>query len=423
MVAILGVLAVISLWRLPPLHPAQLWSIPWAVAAGLYFMHLLPYRRLDVETVVLACSSCLGFVAGTLAGERIGGRLAAEPGRRSNVGTGAIRWAAAMALGLTALMLCAFLAQVAAHFGARAALLASPQVRDAIGAGAFPLTIKYVYAALAATALCAIAAARGSSSRPTRWHALTTLSILSIYFSTGRSTLVVTILVALAAYLLARERPLSRMRFVSGSVGVGALTLIIFIAGGSLIGKTFSNNPGLQALPSTFTRHPRLQVLALPYQYASAPIAALDVQVDAATPLGTTHGCAAFSEACQVLNRLGFQLQGASRVRPFTTEPLPWNTYTALDVPLLDGGIVFLVPIVGLIGILLGLLWCFARRGSLTAVFVYAVLGPAAVASSGSFNFTAPHLIGAIIIALAALALVSPLRHALRRQTVLPIES
>src|SRR5437868_1339712 len=108
MVSILLALAIFSVWRLPPLHPAQLWSIPWALAAGLYFMHLLPYRRLDVETVVLACGSCLAFVVGTLIGERIGGRPATVRDRKRNIDDVAIRWAAAAALGLTAVMLCAF---------------------------------------------------------------------------------------------------------------------------------------------------------------------------------------------------------------------------------------------------------------------------------------------------------------------------
>jgi hypothetical protein len=406
MVSILVALAVFSVWRLPPLHPAQLWSIPWAIAAGLYLIHLLPYRPLDIETAVLASSSGLVFVLGTLFGERIDGRLAAEPDQRRRVDSATIQSAAVVALGLTALMLFAFLGQATRQFGVRATVVSTATVRGAIAAGDFPLTIKYVYAAIAATALCAIAAARDSGSRLTPWHAAALLSISSIYFSTGRGTLVLTILVAVIAYLLARKRRLSRVRFISGSVGVGVLALAIFIAGGDLIGKTFANNPGLQAVPSTFTEHPRLRVLALPYEYASAPIAALDIQVDAAIPLGATHGCAAFSEACRVLNRLGLPLQGASRIRPFTREPLPWNTYTALDVPLLDGGLVFLLPIMGLIAISLGALWHFARRGSLIAICSYAVLAPAAVASSGSFNFTAPHLVGAIIIALASIGLM-----------------
>jgi hypothetical protein len=418
MVLILFAMAVLSVWRLPPLHPAQLWSIPWALAAGLYFMHLLPYRRLDVETVVIACGSCLVFVLGTLAGERIGGRLAAKPDRRSNIGIVEIRWAATMAVGLTALMLCAFMTQAAAHFGVRAVLASTPNVRDAIGAGEFALTIKYVYAALAATALCAIAAAKDSKSRPTHWHAATILSILSIYFATGRSTLVVAVVVALVAYLLARERPLSRARFVGGSVAVGALALVVFIAGGKLIGKTFANNPGLQAVPSAFTQHARLRVLALPYEYASAPIAALDLQVDAASTWGTTHGCAAFSESCRVLERLGVSdVHAVPRVRPFTREPLPWNTYTALDIPLMDGGIAFVIPLTGLVGCALGGLWSVGRRRSTLGLCAYALLAPAAVTASGSFNFTAPHLLGAILISFVAFAGAQLLRRTRQNPT------
>jgi hypothetical protein len=404
MVAFLSVLAVASIVWLPPLHPAQLWLIPWAIAAGLYLIRLLPYRRLGVETVVLVCGSSLAFVLGSLVGQRIGARLP-RLARRSESGLGAVRWAAIGALGLTALLLCGFLAQVALRYGLRPTLISTQTVRDAIGLGQFSVTIKYVYAALAATALCATVAAREPKPVASRWKVACLLAIASVYFSTGRATLVVAMLVGAVAYVLARARPLSRARFLTGCVAVAVLALLVFVVGGNLIGKTYENNPGLQAVPSVFADHPRLRVVALPYEYTSAPIAGLDVQVAASTVWGTSHGCAAFVEPCRILERLGVSgLEPVPRIRPFTKEPLPWNTYTALDIPLMDGGLILAVPLIGLLGCALGVLWAAARRRSPFAVSAYALLASALVAASGSFNFTAPHIVGAVCICGVALA-------------------
>ena len=42
----LGAVGVAATIRLPPLHAAQLWPIPWAVAGGLFAPQLLPYRSI-----------------------------------------------------------------------------------------------------------------------------------------------------------------------------------------------------------------------------------------------------------------------------------------------------------------------------------------------------------------------------------------
>jgi uncharacterized protein (DUF697 family) len=90
-------------------------------------------------------------------------------------------------------------------------------------------------------------------------------------------------------------------------------------------------------------------------------------------------------------------------VRPFTASPLPWNTFTALDVPLIDGGTVLLVPIVALIGLIMGWIWGRARRASLAATVIYAVEAVGVVTAAGSFNFLATFLLGSIVIAVVAL--------------------
>jgi hypothetical protein len=403
----LSCLAAVSVWRLPPLHPAQLWSIPWAIATTLYLLRLLPYRQLGGTTVVLASAATAAFVAGTLAGERLARKVPPYAGRTVPANIQTIHFAAVSAATLTTVWLAAFLIQAASRHGLAATIVSSADVRADVGAGELALTIKYVYAALAATALCASAA--GATQRR-RWVVLATLCAGSTYFSTARSTVVAASLVAIIAYLLGRGRAITRAQFVAGAAALGAFAFLVFLIGGELIGKTFENNPDLQSVPSTFTRHERLSVLALPYQYASAPIAALDVQVDAASMWGSTHGCAAFVEACRILEAGGVDLDIASRVRPFTREPLSWNTYTALDIPLLDGGRALAVPIIASIGLSLGALWELARRRWFSALCMYALLGAATGTAAGSFNFTAPHILGAITIALTLQGIVALVR-------------
>jgi hypothetical protein len=403
LVASMVTLALLSIWRLQPLHPVQLWAIPWAVASCLFATRLLPFRDPSWTTVALAVGASAAFAIAAIGGDRLFARLStlSHTGSDSQL----IASAALIALALTAVMFAAFLVQASSDHGLKAVLLNSKDLRDAIGAGTMALTIKYVYAAFAATVLCATAAGALSASRKV-WVVGAVMAASSTYFSTGRANLVTAVIAGLVAFLLARPRGLSRKQLIAGTLLVGALSLGVFVAGGRLVGKTFENNPSLQAVPSTFTAHREWSVFALPYEYASAPIAALDIQVSAATTWGSAHGCAALSEACRVLHRFGFDVEGVSRIRPFTSEPLQWNTYTALDVPLLDGGLALTVPIVGLIGFLLGSLWSVAGRGWLLGACIYAIFAPAVLTSSGSFNFTAPHLVGAALISLASVGVV-----------------
>jgi hypothetical protein len=115
------------------------------------------------------------------------------------------------------------------------------------------------------------------------------------------------------------------------------------------------------------------------------------------------------------MRHAGLNIQTVPEIRSFTAAPLKWNTYTALDSPLLDGGKWLVVPAAILAGLLLGGTWQAARRRSLLAILCYAMLTPAIVTSSGSENFTAPLLLGAILIALAAMTAAQIVNNTLRR--------
>jgi hypothetical protein len=103
------------------------------------------------------------------------------------------------------------------------------------------------------------------------------------------------------------------------------------------------------------------------------------------------------------------------RIRPFTKPPLTWNTYTALDAPLLDGGPYFVPFAMALFGLILGALWTLATsRGAGAWRPLYAILSVAVVTSTGSNNFAAPYLLGAAALTVILLAAASrwPTREA-----------
>ncbi len=306
-------------------------------------------------------------------------------------------------MAFTAILLGAFLAQAFAAYGLRATLVSSIPVRAAIAHGQFNVTIKFVYLALGAIALSAVVSALAPTGRQRwTWIAITLLCLASLYFATGRGTIVDGAVVAVTAYAVALPRLPRKRTLVVGGVVAVMFTLVVFLAGGAVIGKTLSNDADLQAVPSVFIRHRLFSNLALPYEYASSPIAALDVQVGAATTWGDAHGCAAFPELCSAADKLGLGLPTVPRLRAFTAPPLSWNTYTALDAPLIDGGTALTIPILAAIGLLIGLLWTAALRRQLVGLLGYPLAAVALVTANSGFNFTAPHLLGGFLVSIGA---------------------
>ena len=401
-VGMLFVLVATAVWatvRLPPLHPAQLWAVPWAAAAGLFALQLLPYRELPPLAAALAAGATLAFVAGTVVGERHLGRRAWGTAS-GDLGYSLVARAALGALILTALVLIAFLWQTIRRFGVHDALVSSVDVRVAIGNGATPVTIKFVYAAIAAISLSGVAAGLApTKNRRIAWAAAAGAAVASLYLSTGRSTMVYGVVIAATAYLVTRQRLPRRSRFLLGVGAIACIAVVVHILGGLVIGKTYANNRDLRVTPSFFSSHTELRAFALPYEYASASTAALGIQVDASTPLGTSRGCAVFSEACSVLEDLGADLEPVRRIRPFTRPPLPWNTYTSLDAPLQDVGVIGAIPLMAIVGVLVGGLWGAARVRRRHALVAYPIAAVAVITAYSQFAFTAPHLLGAILIA------------------------
>src|ERR671924_12425 len=112
-VGMLLVLSATAVWvtlRLPPLHPAQLWAIPWAAAGMLFALQLLPYRELSPLAAALAAGATVAFVGGTVVGQRYVGRRVPRVANE-DLRYGLVARAAIGALVLTAISLIAFLWQ------------------------------------------------------------------------------------------------------------------------------------------------------------------------------------------------------------------------------------------------------------------------------------------------------------------------
>jgi hypothetical protein len=395
-------LAGVTLARLPALHPAQLWAMPWAIATFLYSLRLLPYEAIDPPTAILAAGAGAAFCGGTVLGSRVSQKpVATDPGHADR---GRIALATTGCLLLAAVMFIAFLGEVATNVGVHDALTGSVRVREAIGTGEFSATIKYTYPAIAAAMLAALAAGRSADRLRFWWWIASLAAIGSLYFSTGRSTILLAAIGAIVTYVLASGTRISKPALLGGTYCAIALALAGHVAIGSLQDRPTVESSATE-VPSPL-RGTDAQVLILPYEYASAPIAALNERVAAADLVGGANGCATLRVLCRGLNRVNLVDGGRSTpALGFTAKPLPWNTYTALDLPLDDGGIILSLPMIALTGLAVGCLWGIARRGQVLGIILYALAAAATVYSIVQYNFLASHLVGAGLISTAMFAL------------------
>lgn len=421
-----GLAFLVAVRRLPFLHPTQVWTGSWAVATVLYALRLLPYIHLSWLTASLICGSIVAFAVGVPLGERIAriggdgsatGPILSAPGAPGPSGSwagerGAVELAALVALGLAALGLAAFLAHLIAKFGIAHVLLISPGVKVYLSSNEAPLSSTYVEFAVAAAALCALAAARAPGGRARGgWLVAAVGSAATVYFSTSRGFIAVALTAGLAAFALgmtdAYRRALVRL-----AVAMVIVTVLLFIGLGAVIGKTYGSST-LGDFDNFFSRHPALSSLALPYQDVTASIPALDRLVEHSPTWGVAHGCATAPIACGALRKLGVHTVRVPVAGTFTSAPVPWNAYTFLDRYLIDGGVAITLVLVAITGGVAGWLWALARARRTIGVLVYAITVPALV---GAYRQNLIELVA--IAAVIALALVLGARRVLRAPPV-----
>lgn len=372
--------------RLPPLHPIQMYSAPWAAATTLYALKLLPYQALTWSTVALICGAALIFSIVVLAGERLGSRTLshAKPNGSDSgsfAGATAVKYAARAALLLAAPLFLVFLAQMASRFGLTSTLLVSKNIREALVSQSPPRSLLYEILAFPAVALWSLAAVLANDPVARRRCLLAcACAVGSLYFSTGRELLVNALVVALVVQLMARKTPVNG-RYIAIALGaLASCAIVLFVGVGALGGHTF-NRSGIETFDNFFARHQSVSALALPYEDVSAPIAALDVRLPTFSTWGSTYGCATAARECALLQDMGLNVERTPPAPPFTGSPLPWNAYTYLDDFLLDGGKALTLMLVALTGLLAGLAWSLARRHSHYGVVAYAFSAPVLIFS------------------------------------------
>ncbi|MGC2373509.1 MAG: O-antigen polymerase [Solirubrobacteraceae bacterium] len=383
----LVVLLATALIRLPPLHPIQMYSAPWAVATTLYALKLLPYRELTWLTAAVICGSALAFSAAALAGERLGSRSwsntrpnDAKPASPATYATAA-RYAAWAALLIGAPLFLAFLAQTASRFGLANTLFVAKGIRSALVTQSPSRLLLYERLAFPAVALWSLAAALAISPLARRRCLLGCVCVAaSLYFSTGRELLVNALIIAVMIQLTVRERRLAGGRIAVILVVLGSCAVVAFVGIGALGGHTF-NRSGIWTFDNFFARHHATSVLALPYEDLSAPIAALDRRVAFSSTWGRTYGCATAARECALLQDVGLKVERSPPAPPFTGPPLPWNAYTYLDDFLLDGGRALAWLLVAIMGVMAGLAWSFARLRNHYGAIAYAFSVPVLIFS------------------------------------------
>jgi hypothetical protein len=376
--AFTGIVFLVALRRLPPLHPVQVWTGSWAVATVLYAFRLLPYRSLSWLTAGLICGAVVTFAVGAFLGARLARQRQVSRAARSQVES--IELAAWLSIGLLAVTLTAFLVQLISRYGVVHVLRITPEVKLYLSSGAGPLSGIYVDVAVAATVICALAAALADARGPRRrWLAATAACAGTVYFSTSRGFIVVAAISGLAALVVA-SRSVNPRRLAAVSLAGGLVILIMFIGLGTLLGKTYANST-IGNFDNFFSRNPAVSSLALPYQDLTAGIPALDLLVGASPTWGSAHGCATAPIACGVVRKLGVPAVRVPVAGPFTEAPMPWNAYTFLDRFLIDGGTALALVLVVITGVLAGYFWARARAGSATGIIIYAISVPALVAA------------------------------------------
>jgi hypothetical protein len=314
-----GIVFVVALWRLPLLHPVQLWSGSWAVSTSLYALRLLPYRDLSWLTAGLICGGVVAFAAGVPLGERIAARRQVSRPARSDVAT--VQLAAWLSIALLTVTLAAFLSHLIARFGVVRTLRITTEVKVYLAGAEAPASGGYVQVAVAAAALCALAAAlAGTAGLRRRWLVAAIACAGTAYFSTSRGFIGVALIAGLASLGVAAMN-IDRRSLVKMTIALGAVMLVLFFGLGAVIGKTYGNST-IGGFDNFFSRHQAVSSLALPYEDLTASVPSLDLLVRDSTTWGRAHGCATAPIACGVVRKLGVPAVRVPVTAPFTSAPL-----------------------------------------------------------------------------------------------------
>lgn len=403
-----------SLRFLPALHPVQLWCLPWTAATLLFCLRLLPMEPISAGAAGLIVAATACFTAGTLLAGPAYERLPQRARRAWKPIPDQLTIAASLSLVLLTVAMALQLGPQIADHGLGATLVSSGQLKAETLQTDNP---RFIYFAIVAVTLTAMASATAEDRLTGRlWGIGCGAAISTPYFTSGRGVVMYLLGVACLAYLLTRRTQPTMRQLLAGAAAFGAVIIAVTMAIGVLQDRGLTKTSDLGSVPSVFRDHDLVSQLAVPYSYAALPLSGLTEQVKLSSALGESDGCASARIVCNGLNRLGLDVEPVDPARPFTSRPLRFNLYTALDLPLADGGYIFAPLILGLTGFVLGLLWCACRRGSLVGLVGYPIIGAACFYATSKYDFASQYLIGALIISLLLVATAHLLASGLDRK-------
>ncbi|MGE3956603.1 MAG: O-antigen polymerase [Vicinamibacterales bacterium] len=389
-------------WTGDYLPPATIFTAAWSLSLGLYFLRLLPYPPLTATTATLIAAASALFLGGVALGQWLL-RHPAAPGTAPPGVMGANAWVLSYsAIGLAGVAWYAWLVVVILG---RAALSDPYTVRRALGTYEIPSSFLFLQFFCLASPL--LAGAFWLSGRRLSRLAIAgaVLCSLATWLTTDRTQFFTLVLGLFFMFVFSRARRLSWTGLVATVIVAGLLLAANFLIIGALMGKTPANlGVGLQ-LPATATGGPSASPLArfmsrgsTLYLYATASYGALNTLV--ADPGPRRGGVYTVYPIARLLERVGLihgpvppYIPGNSWLHLQGTRDIEFNGYTFLVYALYDFGIAGAIAYAGIIGILSGaaFAWARARRESPFGLLIVAHLSIALTLSMfvNKFNNTA----------------------------------
>lgn len=376
----------------------------WVLALTAYLwnpLEFIPLQTRTWETVGLGIGGVVLGYAAVTAGV---GRLLHEPAAATvpdDAPTLRRLWQGCAVAG--AALFAAFFLHLWSRYGLANLGLVLFRLRSDLGAGSVPIAFHFFYFAEPLVPLSLLCALHFRSHR-NRYLLMAGGATLALLLTSGRTNASKAILWAGIALLLhAGHRRFSPRLLVMAGAGAAALILVIFLALGGIIGKTYENSPVYGRFGSA---SPIPSGLTLPYLYVAAPLPTLD-QVIASGGSAATRG-STLRPIYQVGALLDARVRVPEKIQEFRATPYPFNVSTFLG-PLHEdygpGGVVIGALLFGALLAAVYQYWRFSQRFS--TLLLCALVCVMAVTSSTDAVFNNPSYLFQIGLLIAADRLVS----------------
>lgn len=315
------------------LNPWNAMTVVWTACVILYLVNPFGLTQIHADTWLLLVAAFACFTAGywlvTLTRETLG--PLPEPGSIRIIELGSQRWRRLQLLMLGsviwfAIFLAVFLFGAISRYGPNPLTFVA-RLRLSLSEGDTPAGYYYFYAAQLLVPLGVLLWRHGRPQR-TRYLVVSGVSFASLWFTSGRTNLVIAATWTLAALALERGGRPVRARAVAGAVGVLVTGLFLFVLMGDAIGKTYGNS-SLAGGGNGFVPVP----LVIPYIYLVGSLPALDqvIHENPATQRPTIPKGYSIRFIYQIQAFLGRDVRVPAGNLPYWSIPFSFNTATFLE--------------------------------------------------------------------------------------------